>query len=137
MNVEGSGSGEVRSIQVCEFGVELGGMQEEEGAELSRCDNGVKTIRVVFGFALPLRMAEVVGVGVDESVILGNEDLASSSSLFRRRGGRGVERWSDRELFTWYTASYMPCFTASEMRRLKSSSCLVSSSVVLKATETR
>jgi hypothetical protein len=83
MNVEGSGSGEVRSIQVCEFGVELGGMREEEGAELSRCDNGVKMIRVVFGFALPLRMAEAVGVGADESVILGNEDLVSSSLLFR------------------------------------------------------
>jgi hypothetical protein len=32
--VEGSGSGEVRSIQFCEFGIELGGMWEEEGAEL-------------------------------------------------------------------------------------------------------
>jgi hypothetical protein len=35
VDVEGSGSGEVRSIQTCEFGVELGGMWEEEGAELS------------------------------------------------------------------------------------------------------
>jgi hypothetical protein len=31
-----SGSGEVRSIQTCKFGVELGGAWEEEGAELSQ-----------------------------------------------------------------------------------------------------
>jgi hypothetical protein len=31
-----SGSGEVRSIQVCEFSVELGGAWEEEGIELSQ-----------------------------------------------------------------------------------------------------
>jgi hypothetical protein len=42
---------------------------------------------VAFGFALPLRMAEVDSVHVDESVIFGNEDWASSSLLFRQEDG--------------------------------------------------
>jgi hypothetical protein len=83
---EGSGSGEVRSIQCCECGVDLGGTWEEEGAELSRCDNRVRTMHVTFGFGFPFCMAEAFGVGADESVIFGNEDRASSL-LFRQEDG--------------------------------------------------
>jgi hypothetical protein len=47
-------------------------------------------MHVVFGFALSLRMAKAVGVGVDESVIFGNKDRPVRCCCF---GGRMDEKW--------------------------------------------